>query len=181
MLNPALVGTVQPSLEKRCGHVDTGQDFVRQFCAAADNGNLMLVSSLRQTRIAAPSIGVDHRADCHGVLNEGNEAVPGHVHDASEANAANTASALLGCHRDDRLGFRFTPPHALFRTADVGLIYLDNSGQAIPARPDHSPAQLVEPSPGCLIATKTKNSLKSQCAHPILLAGNEPHRKKPLP
>ena len=76
MFNPALVGTVQPSLVKRCSHVDTGQGFVLQFCAAADNGNLMLVSGLRQTRIAAPSIGVDHRADCHGVLNERNEAVP---------------------------------------------------------------------------------------------------------
>ena len=69
-------------------HLDTGQNFVRQFGAAADDGDLMFVSSPRKTRIAAPSIGVNLRANSYGVLDEGNEVVPGHVHDALEVDAA---------------------------------------------------------------------------------------------
>ena len=68
---------------------------------------------------------------------------------------------------------------ALFRASDVGFVDLNLAGKAIPIRPYHRSAQLVQPSPSRFVAAQPQHPLQAQGADTILLAGYEPHRKKP--
>ena len=55
------------------------------------------------------------------------------------------------------------------------------ASEAIAARADHRPAQLVQPGPGRLVAAQTEHPLQAQRADAVLLAGDEPHGEKPHP
>src|SRR5271166_5557766 len=161
--------------------MDAWQHLMRQFVAAADDDDFVQVASLRQAGIAAPPVGVDHTAGYHGLPDEGNEAIARHIHDASKSDAANAAPGLFRRDGNDGLGFGLSAPHSHFRTADIDLVDFDSSGKAIPTRPDHRSAQLVEPGPGCLIASQAEYPLQAQGAHTVLLAGHEPHCEEPRP
>jgi len=94
----------------------------------------------------------------------------------------------------------FPTHHALayrFRAAHIGLIHFQRVRKAISSRPDHGPPELVEPSPGRVIAarstdqkttnglpylatlaTRARNSLRPTQLQKILTAstfGREPH------
>ena len=58
---------------------------------------------------------------------------------------------------------------------------LDLAGKAVAAGPHHGPPQLVQPGPGGLVAAEAEGTLQPQGAHPVLLAGHEPHRQEPCP
>ena len=115
VLDAALVRADQPSLEERGDVVDARHDLVSRIATAADDSDLMLVAGRRQPGIAAPSIGVDHRPGHHGALDEGEQAVRGQVLDASQADATDAATALLGRYRNDSLGLGLPAPLALLR------------------------------------------------------------------
>ena len=68
-----------------------------------------------------------------------------------------------------------------FWATNVRLIDLDRSVEPFASRSDHCPSQLVQPGPGCLVATQAKYALKTECTGAVLLACNEPHRLKPDP
>jgi len=135
--------------------VDARHDLVRRFRPAFDDGDLVLVAGRRQPGVAVPSVGVNHRTGHHGILDEGAQAVPGHILDAPKA-AADAAASLLGRHHNDGLGLDFPASLALFRAADIGFVDLDGAREPIPAGSNHRPAQFVEPRPGCLVATQPK-------------------------
>ena len=63
----------------------------------------------------------------------------------------------------------------------IGFVGLDLAGKAVAAGPRHGPPQLVQPGPGGLVAAEAEGTLQPQGAHPVLLAGNEPHRQEPCP
>ena len=119
VLDAALVRADQPPLEQRGDHVDARHDLVRRFRPALDDGDLVLVAGRRQPGVALSSVGVNHRTGHHGTLDEGAQAVRGHILDAPKADAADAAAALLGRHRDDGLGLDFPSSLALFRAADI--------------------------------------------------------------
>src|SRR5271157_4376268 len=181
MLDAALVGAGQPSFEKRSCDMDAWQHFVREFVAAADDDDFVLVASLRQAGIAAPSVRVDYTAGHHGLLDEGDEAIPGHILDTSQSDTADSAPGLFRRYRNDGFGFGLSPADAHFSSADIDLVDFDSSDEAIPTRTDHRSAQLVEPCPGCLIASQAEYPLQAQGAHTVLLAGHEPHCEEPRP
>ena len=106
-----------------------------------------------------PSIGVNHGTGFYRGFDEGDEAVPGYVHDALKTDAPNTTPILLSRHHDDRLRCCLPTSHSLFRTADIGFVDFNTPGKTIPTRPNHRPAQLMEPSPRCLVSSESKNSL----------------------
>ncbi len=164
VLNAALVSAEQPPLEKRGDNMDTGHDLVSRIGAAVDDGDLVLVAGRRQSRVAAPSVGVNLRSRRHGALDEGKQTVRGHVFDAPKADPANAATILFGRHRDNGLGLGFPTPFAFFRAADIGFVHLDGAREAIPARPDHRSPQLVEPGPGRLVAAQAEHPLQAQGA-----------------
>lgn len=104
-----------------------------------------------------------------------------HRSDASKSDTANSAPDLFRRYRDNSFGFGLSPSHSDFRTADIDLVDFNSSDEAIPTRPGHRSAQLVEPCPGCLIASQPEYPLQAQGAHTVLLAGHEPHREEPHP
>ena len=128
-----------------------------------------------------PSIGVNHGAGFYRGFDEGDEAVPGHIHDALKTNAPNTTPILLSRHHDDRLRFCLPASHSRFWAADIGFVDFNTPGKTIPTRQNHRPTQLMEPSPRCLVSPKPKNALQAQRADTALLAGDEPHCQKPRP
>ena len=117
---------------------------------ALDDGDLMLVAGGRQPGVALPSVGVNHGTGHHGTLDEGTQAVPGHIHDAPQADATDAAAALLGRDQNDGLGLDFPPSRALLRAAYVSLVDLDLTEEAIAARaPGAAYAARSRPSRSC--------------------------------
>ncbi len=64
---------------------------------------------------------------------------------------------------------------------DLEAEYSEDEQTMDAARPDHRPAQLVEPSPGRLVAAQPEHPLQAQGTDAVLLAGDEPHRQEPHP
>jgi hypothetical protein len=98
MLDAALVGANQPSLEQRGDEVDARHDFVSRVGAAADDSGLMLIASRRQSRVTAPSVGLNDSPKLHGALDEGEQAVCRDIADILKADAAEPPAILLGCY-----------------------------------------------------------------------------------
>ena len=107
--------------------MDARHDFVRRVGATADDGGLMLVTSRCQSRIASPSVGVNHRPRLHGALDEGKEAVCRDICDTLEADPAKPSAILLGRYGDDGLALGFSASRALFRAANIGFVNLDRT------------------------------------------------------
>ena len=143
--------------------------------------NSMLVAQRRQASVAAPTVSVDGRSGHGDGPNEGDQAVRRYVGDAVQTDAANATTAFLCRHDDNGLVLGLTSAPALFRAADVSLVDLDLTGEAIAARADHRPAQFMQPGPGRLVAAQTEHPLEAQRTDAVLLAGDEPHGEKPQP
>ena len=161
--------------------MNAGHDHVGRIGTTADDGDSTLVAQRRQARIAAPTVSVDGRSGHRDSLNEGDQTVRRYVSDAVQADAAHATTAFLCRHDDNGLVLGLTPGLSLFRAADVSLIDLDLTGEAIAARADHGTAQLVQPSPRRLVAAQAEHPLQAQRADAVLLAGDEPHGEKPHP
>ena len=85
MLDAALMSAEKPPLEKRGDSVNPRHDFVGWIQTVADDGDLVLVASVRQPGIPAPSVGVDCRPRRHDALHEGEKAIRRHILDAPKA------------------------------------------------------------------------------------------------
>lgn len=75
VLDAALMGSHQPSLEQRRNAMNAGHDHVGRIEPAADDGNLTLVAQRRQASIATPAVSVDGRFGHGDSLNEGDQTV----------------------------------------------------------------------------------------------------------
>lgn len=181
VLDAALQRSHEPPLEQRGDLVDARHDDVSRIGAGADDGDRMPVASRRQTGIAAPAIGLDGRAGFHGAAHEGQQAVGRDVGDSAQSDPAEAAAVLFCRHRDDGLAGGFPTLLAFLRGADIGLVHLHLAMQAVATGTDHRPPQLVQPGPRRLVAAQPQHTLQAQGAHPILLAGDEPHRQEPQP
>lgn len=69
--------------------------------------------------------------------------------------------------------------NARLLTANVRLVHFDVAAEPISSWTDHGAAHLVQPSPGCLVATEANNSLEPECVPTELLACYVPHRLEP--
>ena len=121
------------------------------------------------------------RPRLHGFLQEGQQALGGDVLNAPKADAPDTTPTLFSRHRDDGLPLDLAASLAFFRAAHIGFVGLDLADKAVAAGPHHGPPQLVQPGPGGLVAAEAEGALQPQGAHPVLLAGHEPHRQEPCP
>ena len=175
VLDAAVESSQQPPFEQGGDFVGAWHDLVRWFRAAADHRDLMAVTGGRQPGVASPAVCMNCRPRLHGVLQEGQQALGGDVLDAPKADAPDAAPALLSRHRDDGLALDLTAPLAFLRAAHIGFVGLDLAGKAVAAGPHHGPPQLVQPGPGGLVAAEAEGALQPQGAHPVLLAGHEPH------
>ena len=66
-----------------------------------------------------------------------------------------------------------------FLAADVRLIDLNYAAQFVPARPDHSSAQFVQPLPGGVITPQVQHPLQSKGIGSVFLVSDVPHRPEP--
>jgi hypothetical protein len=165
--------------------MDAWQHLMRQFVAAADDDDFVLVASLRQAGIAAPPVvwttqpgattsltkGMRLLPDTSVMRRSRIRPIPRPVFSAATATIALAAVSSFGCG--------LSSPHSYFRAADIDLVDFDSSCKAIPTKPDHRSAQLVGPCPGGLVASQPQYPLQAQGAHAVLPAGHEPHREEP--
>jgi hypothetical protein len=87
--------------------------------------------------------------------------------------------SLLSRNDDQRLGGATSPFVA--RSADLSLVHFHPARELIPARTHHRAPKFMENGPGGLITAPAQNSLHSQSAGSIFLAGNLPDGPEPGP
>src|SRR5208337_3442496 len=155
--------------------------FVSRIGAIAYDADVAPITSRRQPVVATPAVGVDHRPRHNDVPDKRYQGVRRYIFDAPQADTTNSAPALFGRHSDDRLGFGSPPTFTLFRAADIGFVDFDLATEIVSSWTHHRAPQLVQPSPGGLIATKPQFPLEPERTDSVLLAGDEPHRQKPQP
>ncbi len=174
-----LVGSKQPALQQRSHPVDTWHQLVRWFVMLAQNGDLMRVALCLDAVVGRPPVRVDDRSGGDALLDKRVQTVRRHIGNSPQSNPPNSSAVFLRRDGHNRLVFSFSAVNALFRTAQVGLIHLDAAFEALPARPHHRTAQLMEPSPSCLVAAQAQDPLQAQCTSSRLLTRDMPHRLEP--
>ena len=145
----------------------------------AHNGDLMRVAFRLNAVVAWPPVRVNDRPGRDALFHKRVQTVRRHIGNTPQSNPPNSSAVFLRRDGHNRLIFRFSAVDALFHTAQVGLIHLDAAFEALPARPHHRTAQLVEPSPSCLVAAQAQDPLQAQCTSSRLLTRDMPHRLEP--
>ena len=169
--DPTLMDSKQPAFEQGRYPMDTGKVYQRILppLAIQDHG-IMGVAQSFQTSIALSPIGDDHAASRGVRSHESTENPSAGIREFLKSYSSDLLPSDFRCDADEN----FVP-----YSADHSLINLDPAVELFPARPDHSPAQLVEHDPSSFIAPQAQRSLESQRADPTLLIGNPPGRAKP--
>ena len=147
----------------------------------------MLISPCRQRFIACPAIRADEAARRNMGLNEAAKAVGRCVRHALEANSTDAFATtggnalILNRNRHQRFVFGSSPPFSCSLAANQGFINFHQPRQGLPPWANHRSAQAVQPPPSGIVASKPQHPLQAQGVGAIFLAGDVPHRFKPLP
>ena len=139
----------------------------------------MFVSQGRHSGIGRPSVSMNYRTWHHHRLYERQQTVGRYVFHHGHAYSPGTSATFFCGYNNNRFFLYLSARQRFFRTANIHFINLNCPAKAIAPVPNHCTAQLMEPSPGCLIASKSKNSLQPKSIGSLFLACNKPHRKKP--
>src|SRR5215472_2570429 len=159
--------------------MNPGHQLGRRFLPTTKVRNGMPVALLLQRLVSKPTVGVDHASRFHRILDEGNKTPGRGIGNSPQADASDTASLLLSRNYNQGFLFRSATSHAFLQPAQKGFIDFHGPSQPFTARPDHRPAQFMQPSPGRLVAPQAQHPLQPQSAHAILLRGHPPHRLEP--
>ncbi len=181
ILDTTVERTEQPPREPRCDCRDARHDLVGLFEASADHRDTVGIACIRKSSVASPAIGLNGRARLDRLPDKLPQALRGDVLDSAHSDAPDSVTPFLGRHDDESLRLGLPASRTLFRATHSGLVDLDVASEPLPLWPHHGPAQRVQPGPGRLVAAQAQHSLQAQGAHPILLAGDEPHRQQPHP
>src|ERR1700683_3277536 len=159
--------------------MNPGHQLGRRFLLATKISNSMPVSPLLQRFVSKPTVGVDYASRFHRILDERNKTPGRGIGNSPQADASDTASLFLSRHYNQGFLFGFPPPHAFLQPAQKGFIDFHGPRQPFTARPDHRPAQFMQPSPGRLVAPQAPYALQPQSTDAVLLRRYPPHRPKP--
>lgn len=172
-----LVSSKKPAFQQRNDSIGQRQKVLSYGRILADH--LMSISEPIQAAIPGPVIGANYTARHHHFLHCFAQALSRGIGDATQTNAANSVSILLGC--DEHQDLASGPPAPLTRlaSANIGFINFHGATEAIPAGADHGATQLMQPGPRGTIASQSQYTLKPQGTNPRLLIGYVPHRLKP--
>jgi len=177
MANSSLMGAQQPSLQQRRHPVAGGQQVGSNI--GIYTHDFMSVAEAIQFVVSLPSIGTNHTARCHRLLDSWFQTCSRSVRYSLKPNPANVVFFHL-CryyHKCLTLGSTTTFPRLL--PANVSLINLDRTREPISSGPDHSAPQLMQPRPGRFIAAQSQNPLQPLSVGPIFLTGYPPNRSEP--
>src|SRR5215831_16006242 len=142
--------------------------------------DLMAIARSFHWLVAQPPVGMNCAAGFDGVLYEGHQAFRRGVRDATHANPPDPRSVLLRGDYYQCLTFRMASTRALINAGGESLVYLDPARQPVAPGPKHGATQLVQPSPGGLIALQFEDALQTQGAGAILLRRHPVHSAKPI-
>lgn len=181
MLDTAMMGSEQPTLEQRDDPVHARQQPARPGVILPDHSDTMTVSLAPEVRIAPPAIGNHLAARLNGFLDEGDQRLCGEVCDVSEACTTDLLARSLNRHGKSGLFYTLSPEPTRIDAAKKRIINLDHPYQPFSPGTHCGAAQLVEPCPGGLIALESKEPLQPLGAPSGLLGAYPPDGKKPYP
>src|SRR5579863_7234294 len=141
----------------------------------------MPVTFLLQRLVAQPAVRVDHTAGLNRLFDERHQTGSRSIGNVAQTNAPNSLSILLSGNDNQGLHFHLTPPQTFFQSAQVSFVDFHGSRQAIATGPDHSPAQLMQPTPSRPVVLQSQDPLQTQGASTVLLGSHPPHSPKPQP
>jgi len=177
--NRSLMCSQQPSFQQRSRSVRQGQQVFPDIGGFPDHG--VGVSQRGQLPISTPTIRAHHTAWLHRVLYSLGETNCRSVSNTTQANSPDMPFFFLCRHHHQSLSRSAATTLARFFTANVGFIYLNNTGQAVTARPHHGYPQLLQPCPSGFIPWQSQNPLEPQGADTDFLTGYVPNSPKPQP
>src|SRR5215471_2321607 len=179
--NRTLMRAQQPALEERCDHMNPWQQLGCRFLLPFQERDAVTIALPFQRIVSGPAVGVDLSARFNGLLDKWHETLGRGICNAPHANAPDPLSVFLCSNDNQRLVLGLPPSNPFLFAAPVGLVHFHPPSQAIPARSNHGAPQLVQPSPGGIIAAQAQPPLDSDGTRTILLARDRPHGPKPKP
>src|SRR5216683_852611 len=114
--------------------------------------DLMVVSGGFDRQVTQPAVSVHGAPDFDGLLNKRHQTFCGGILNAPHADSSDTRPIFLCSDDDQRLAVCLAPASPFFQASQIRLVHFDSTRQAVATRPHHGPPQLVEPSPGGLVA-----------------------------
>src|SRR4029077_7710259 len=131
---------------------------------------------------AFEAVGVYGRTGHHILFQESEKRCVFEIRDQSHPSTPAPPVAFLYGHQDQR---SFPPlqlsasPQSGLSAANPGLVHFHFAAQRLAFQVDHSPAELVEQHPCCLVASQTKLALQKKCRDPALIGGHQVGSPKP--
>jgi hypothetical protein len=177
MADSSLMGSDQPSLHQGRHSVTERQEIVPHGTILTHN--LMDVAELLHPIVSVPGVGPHHAAGFNSLCDRRPQAPGRGVCDPLKPDSSHALPILLCRNNDQCLSLCSTASFSRFLSTDIHLVNLDGAGEPISPRPDHSPAQLMQPCPGGFIASQSENSLYSSRTGAVFLAGHPPDSSKP--
>ena len=170
-----------PTLEKRGHPVDPRHQLVGLLFASGLHRHLAFVAKELESVVAVPPVRVENTARLDGRGDEAVETQGRGVLDVLEADPADSFPMFFRRHCNQSLFFSLTTRNPLFEAAEVRLIDLHRSSQAVPAWTDHCSPQPVQPRPGSYVGLEPADPLQPQGACTVLLARQVTDGTEPLP
>src|SRR6266404_664790 len=127
----------------------------------------------------SPAIGVDGASRGDSLLDETMQVVSRRIGDLPEANSANASPIFFGGNHNERFTPSISGMSSWRDATDEGFVNFDSPDKALSPRPNHGPAQLVQPTPSRFVTAQSQDALNAQGAGTGLLAGDQPGCTKP--
>lgn len=174
-----LMDTQQPTFQQRDDPVHPRQQVIPEGRLLPHD--LMDVAVGRQLAVAVQPIRAHHAAGLHRRTDGTFQGLRRGIGDSPQADAPDAASVRLGRDNDQRLPRRPAAVFARLGPTPVGLIDFYRARQLGSPRPDHGPAELVQPRPRRPVAAQAQGPLEAQGTDPQLLIRHVPHGPEPQP
>lgn len=175
----SLMSAEEPAFEERGYPVHTGQHGHCRFTTAKENSAVVLVSETWESAVSLQPVGDDDCAGLYSFLHKRQQARLRGVRYTLHSGPAGRTTTNLDSDSHQRLVPDVSAAPACLETTDEGLVHLDRPGQSVPAWPDHSAPDLVEPSPSRTVATQSKDPLEPKCTCTVLLTDHPPDGPEP--
>lgn len=182
-LDGPLMGPEQPSFEKTCDAVHTGQGYMGRIAGFGDDMWLVPVVFANRRRIRRQTVGDDDGA-WHDTVKQ-KQAKCGRLSVGNDTQAASPealGAKQLNGYRNQSFALRAASPLPGANTANERLVNFDCSCEPITAGAYHRRSETVQHRPGCLVGTEAEDSMESFGRDTILRGshvpgGGEPHRQ----
>src|SRR5271157_2372300 len=115
------------------------------------SGATMSIAVARQRSLAAPTVRANTAASLDCFLNRFCQSVARSIVQHGHADAPNPATSIFSSYKYQRLAFCSATAFAGSFATYKGLIHLNQARKFFSARTHHSPTQLMQPRPRCLV------------------------------